>query len=139
MSVNTDDLIEFAKSHIDTKDETCLRAALSRAYYAMHHRAKDSVHHCSDIQFKKGDGGSHLYLIKRFNTVNKKFHGQAKAREISSLLSKAKRIREEADYELNLTIPTFKLKMLIGFAEKLHKEAAALDSMHESVSGSDTT
>jgi len=130
MTVSPADLLGYAEHQISSTDETCIRAGVSRAFYAILHTGEEIVVHCPTITPNAGDG-SHKTLIRRFTQVPRKgFPGAAKAREIGALLGQARVLRVKADYHISEDCRILDLKQQICAVERAIKLANEFSAIH---------
>ncbi len=120
------DLLDLAKSLRQGGGEVELRAAASRAYYAMFHFAK-SFHAAlpePGMAASHGAGGDHLDLAHRLKSPAAKISATqpelaTKSRRIGILLDSIRPMRHHADYDLGQTFGMDVADTAIATAEKV--------------------
>lgn len=94
MSFDWKDYVCLAEELLNRDEESCLRSAISRAYYGTFCVARNRKGYQS---YKGGD--VHLKVINAY-----KFSANGNDRDIGRLLDKLRRSRNEADYNENKRI-----------------------------------
>jgi uncharacterized protein (UPF0332 family) len=97
MSCQPSDILDFAEKLSSSDNEVEWRSSVSRAYYAVYHKANEFKVICPEIHFDSVKGGSHKYLIKRYLDLS----SPTLARQIGYILQNMCTQREAADYKLN--------------------------------------
>ena len=100
---NWEEYLDFANSllkgdsAVNCSDETKIRIAISRAYYAAYHVADDYLRHNGEMVCGQG---AHDSVIQGFKSLaKKKKHASKEYNQISNDLNSLKMSRQRADYE----------------------------------------
>jgi uncharacterized protein (UPF0332 family) len=104
MSVTPSDLLKAVQKIAALADTEALhRSEISRAYYAALHKAKETFVH---VEFRTQKGASsHEQIIREVEIYAKGANpGRVEASAVAKLLPKLKRQRQDADYQLNMTL-----------------------------------
>ena len=125
MTIRADDLHALALELKSSKEEVRLRAGASRAFYA-------AYHWCEAIRFKfsiprPSNVGSHHALIQALsNFEDAKKTTRSNIRILGRLLTRARRLRVAADYNLDEDFSVNKAEESVLLAGQVKTIAAAL-------------
>ncbi len=97
MAVSSGEFIEFACMEIDSCDpsEFKFRNASSRAYYALFHKAQQKLGELGVSIVKVENSGSHSAVIETLRRIS------PKAKALATDMDRAKRFRNNCDYDLS--------------------------------------
>ena len=96
MSCNPENFLTLAKKLAPSDQEVERRCAVSRAYYAALHWAREHVEKCPPLEVGEERIGSHERVLKRLRG----YRESKDARKAAYVLADLKTKREGADYEL---------------------------------------
>ncbi|EAA3799217.1 hypothetical protein DOQ73_23470 [Salmonella enterica subsp. enterica] len=96
MEVTYKDFLDFANSQLakESLSPFEVRNAVSRAYYALYHRALERADELSIPKVRVENAGSHAALAKRIASLGDS------GKSLASQLDKAKKVRVNCDYFL---------------------------------------
>lgn len=126
MSCSPDEFLSQAKRLSASAEEIDLRCAVSRAYYAALHWAREVEHFCPPLQAGGVRGTTHEAVIQRFlaYTANKT------AIKIGYLLRDMRNRREAADYELGGVTVAGDAEYQVRAAERVRDMARSFGEQH---------
>ncbi|UQZ10678.1 hypothetical protein M8G38_12805 [Providencia stuartii] len=124
MAITYQDILSFAKDSMNREDEVGYRNAISRAYYAVYHRAYPSM--------KYGPNNSHQGLIDylvQADTSEREAYDRKDLLALSYALQSMKGMRVIADYNLdhgNMTMINAQISIATG--EKTIKRLLGMEA-----------
>lgn len=128
MSISTQELLSFAEELCEFETEVSWRCAASRAYYSALHQCQTLAETLPEPRYDSNPKGYHDYLIKKFTDFensNKKL--QLAIRKIGYLLLDAKRVRTEADYQLDMSFKRVQAEGMIEVAKNIFDQLQLFD------------
>jgi uncharacterized protein (UPF0332 family) len=106
MSITPVDLLTWANANSTGRGEECLRAAVSRAYYAAYHTCRNWHLKLPLPGSSKSSGGSHDELISQLMHPSTQCTAEQSSisRQLGGALTDLKILRTVADYRLEVTL-----------------------------------
>ena len=130
MTITVEDLLNVSESLLQGQSEAEWRSGTSRAYYAAYHECKLGASELPDTSHFDLRGGTHARLIDQFHSYRTPGSPEGKqSRKIAYILRDLKRRREDADYEIMITLPKSKSETALLMSRALGAEVEALRSL----------
>lgn len=130
--MDSEEFFNFGVSLIDQNaPEVNLRTAASRVYYSVFHIAKASADcYCSGLTSAEENGkGAHARIIKRLSENSKYKKCDRSLLAIATILKNAKKIRSQADYELDDVFTFRQAKEIQSFYSRVQTEIRRLPAI----------
>lgn len=139
--MDSDEFFKFGVSLIDQDaPEVNLRTGASRIYYSVFHMAKVSAdNYCSNLISSDEKGrGAHARIIKRLSDNSKYKKCDRSLLAIATILKNARKIRSDADYELDLVFTYRQAREIQAFYTRVKSEITRLLSVEVTVTPPDS-
>ena len=119
MAVNPDDLFVAAKALGQGETEVDLRNATSRAYYAAYHRCL-ALGQSLGLSAEQGRGVHRQLLDTLLSSTDQK------VRSVAHMLEQCRRLRVQADYEIETDFSSHDTHVAIKQCEKIMTKASTV-------------
>jgi uncharacterized protein (UPF0332 family) len=127
--IEAGNFFESAKMLIEQNDEVDYRNAISRSYYAAYHTAlslDDLIENHGGI---KSNVGVHEQLVSKFANCPMSVAGAMQIKSLGYMLKRAKDVRRNADYFLEIDLTKDDAKEQLKTVEKILSKVAEIQNL----------